>query len=414
MGDPYSGGVSRTVNTGSNGLSRVHSGPSPTLPAGLSLPEAFHWLLEAGHKDLLGVSEQLLMVDREPAKVLALFGHRELWAWAHDQTQAVMGWQPLPFLDGRPVRLLWTQWTTLGAISGAIFALGAPDVEQATPAQEPAERPGDIFADVVPGTSPAATAIRGQLASWVGRCLCVRVTGPRGVGKDYVARALLSTQERLAPGRLMDPLVVDDPKLIIGEIWSTRVRDAIERGRPLFIRDLHSVPDRDVHVVFEWVTRAVASATPLVVSHAPWASDFSARRWEQVLPEQIRIPELVSRPEDLPELVRALGHATFGQRCDLKLTAGALRLLSGVRWVGNTAELEAVVIDARRRSGTDRLSENWIRLPSGATGGAGLADLERRAVQDALERTGGNRTAAAALLGISRSTLHRRLKAQGV
>lgn len=386
--------------------------PSAAPPSGLRLPEAFQWLLDQGHTNLLGVSEQLLLVDQQPAKILGLFGHRELWSWAHDQSQAVMGWQPLPFLDGRDVRLLWTEWTTLGAISGAIFALGAHSGNDAAASNRPNASPGlgESFSQVMPGTSSTATAVRGQLASWSGRRPCVRVTGARGVGKDYVARALLAAQDDLATGRRMDALVVYDPKLLTGEIWSTRVRDAVERSRPLFIRDLHTVADRELHTVLPLVQAAVAGSGAVVVSHAAWASEFAARRWEQAIPEQIRLPELSGRIEDLPALVHALGCATFGPRTDLRLTAGALRLLSSVRWTGNVAQLEAVVIDARRRSGTDRLSEQWLRLPAEAAVPAGLADLERRAVQDALERTGGNRTAAAALLGISRSTLHRRLK----
>lgn len=383
-------------------------------PGNMRLPEAFQWLLDQGHTNLLGVSEQILLADREPAKVLGLFSHRELWAWAHDQSQAIMGWEALPFLDGRSVRLLWTEWTALGAISGAVFSLTAFQRQSAAPrkTRETPQDPGEAFIQTVPGTSVAAVAVRGQLASWGRRRLCLRVTGARGVGKDYVARALLDFQDSLAVGRRMDPLTVDDPKLLSGAIWSRRVQDAIERGRPLFIRDLHTVPDRDLHATLGLVTQAVESGNPVVVSHAPWSSEFSARRWEQVIPEQIRLPELGSRLEDLPEIVRALGQGTFGSRCELRLTAGALRSLATVRWAGNIAQLEAIVIDARRRSGTDRLTDDLLRLPSNAPPPTALAEIERRALDDALQRTGGNRTAAAALLGISRSTLHRRLRGQ--
>jgi DNA-binding NtrC family response regulator len=45
---------------------------------------------------------------------------------------------------------------------------------------------------------------------------------------------------------------------------------------------------------------------------------------------------------------------------------------------------------------------------------AGLNELEREAIREALLKTGGNRKRAAELLGISRRTLHYRLKEYGI
>jgi DNA-binding NtrC family response regulator len=49
-------------------------------------------------------------------------------------------------------------------------------------------------------------------------------------------------------------------------------------------------------------------------------------------------------------------------------------------------------------------------LPPGATAGLTMDEIERRAIEDALERTGGNRTQAAEMLGIGLRTLQRKLK----
>jgi transcriptional regulator of acetoin/glycerol metabolism len=43
-----------------------------------------------------------------------------------------------------------------------------------------------------------------------------------------------------------------------------------------------------------------------------------------------------------------------------------------------------------------------------------LAELEKRAILSALEHTKGDRTVAAALLGIGRTTLYRKLKEYGL
>ena len=48
--------------------------------------------------------------------------------------------------------------------------------------------------------------------------------------------------------------------------------------------------------------------------------------------------------------------------------------------------------------------------PAGSAAGMTMEEIERRAILDALERTGGNRTQAAEMLGIGLRTLQRKLK----
>ena len=55
--------------------------------------------------------------------------------------------------------------------------------------------------------------------------------------------------------------------------------------------------------------------------------------------------------------------------------------------------------------------------PSFGTAGRGiipLADVEKRAIMEAIEYTKGDRTVAAAMLGIGRTTLYRKLKEYGL
>jgi transcriptional regulator of acetoin/glycerol metabolism len=62
--------------------------------------------------------------------------------------------------------------------------------------------------------------------------------------------------------------------------------------------------------------------------------------------------------------------------------------------------------------GSRVLGEAIFLRPSG--GGASLADRERRAILETLQATGGRLAAAARHLGISRTTLWRRLRAYGL
>jgi len=91
-------------------------------------------------------------------------------------------------------------------------------------------------------------------------------------------------------------------------------------------------------------------------------------------------------------------------------------LLPIVRALLDARDEAIVIVDARGggrtlplRLGITTLGQ-LIIVPASA--GRTWADQERRAIRDALEETGGKRSETARRLGISRTTLWRRLKAE--
>jgi two-component system response regulator HydG len=144
---------------------------------------------------------------------------------------------------------------------------------------------------------------------------------------------------------------------------------------------------------------------------------------------QTRLPPLRERRDDIPELVRHFC-AVLGDDMGRKVTRiadDALDVLSNYRWPGNVRELRNVVERALVLGDGPVLELDDLPpelhhagAPSAGAGvaqAAGapmkvmpLADLEREAIAAALEATGGNKARAAALLGIDRTTLYRKLK----
>jgi two-component system response regulator HydG len=107
------------------------------------------------------------------------------------------------------------------------------------------------------------------------------------------------------------------------------------------------------------------------------------------------------------------------------ITTDAVGILSAYDWPGNVRELrntiEKMVVLARgdRLTARDipanirdavRAAGPVIPVAPPAGGSESLADNERRMILGALKRADGNRTKAAEALGISRRTLHRKLK----
>ena len=110
-------------------------------------------------------------------------------------------------------------------------------------------------------------------------------------------------------------------------------------------------------------------------------------------------------------LARAFVDRLAGEGLPVRsLSEEALRILTGYRWPGNVRELrnliERAAIFADDEIRPEHLSFGHGGRPMART----MAEIERRAIEEALAEFGGNRTKAAKRLGISLRTLQYRLK----
>jgi DNA-binding NtrC family response regulator len=147
----------------------------------------------------------------------------------------------------------------------------------------------------------------------------------------------------------------------------------------------------------------------------------------------VTIPPLRSRRADVAPLARhfaALAAAKVGRPAP-RLTPAAVTLLEGHAWPGNVRELRAAIervvvltraaeIDADDVARSDPATFGaaaHVAAPR-ATSDAGLRSqvrsLEEARIREALEKTGGNQTRAARLLGIARQTLLTRMDEFGI
>jgi len=131
----------------------------------------------------------------------------------------------------------------------------------------------------------------------------------------------------------------------------------------------------------------------------------------------ITVPPLRQRASDIPLLARhflarfACEHPSF----EATLSGEALAALTTYRWPGNVRELEnAMQYAAIRCRGSliecHHLPPNFERPCAGSSAGRPPIALDLEGVRQALLHNEGNRSEAAALLGVSRTTLWRFLK----
>jgi hypothetical protein len=133
-------------------------------------------------------------------------------------------------------------------------------------------------------------------------------------------------------------------------------------------------------------------------------------------PADVRVPPLRERPEDLSDIVPALILRHAGDPGPHG-AAELMQALMRADWPGNARQLESVIqgMVAHRPHGELSLRDlpaayqrvPWRRLSP-------MERIERAAILHALEQTGGHKVRAAALLGIGRATLYRKLKELGI
>jgi Nif-specific regulatory protein len=143
---------------------------------------------------------------------------------------------------------------------------------------------------------------------------------------------------------------------------------------------------------------------------------------------EIVVPSLRKRPEDIPELAEYFLHrfvAETGSKIK-GFTPRAMEELLRYRWPGNVREMKnvierAVVLTRSEYIDHDDLVLSTLRTAGDTDSGlldvangrgepASLADIEKQHILETLRQTGWNKSRAAIILGIERSTLDRKIR----
>jgi DNA-binding NtrC family response regulator len=168
----------------------------------------------------------------------------------------------------------------------------------------------------------------------------------------------------------------------------------------------------------------IVAATNLDVERAVREGRFREDLYYRLNVIAIVLPPLRERRTDIPLLVEHFLQK-FAGSTRREVSPEALKLLMAYDWPGNVRELESVIERALLLGESDRIVP--ADLPAGVRAGLGgsrralldleipesgidLEELERSLILKALEKSEGNVTRAARLLGLSRRTLQYRLE----
>lgn len=268
--------------------------------------------------------------------------------------------------------------------------------------------------------------------------LPILVTGETGTGKELMARALHGLRSPQAPFFAVNTAGLDDTTFsdaLFGHVAGAFTGG--ERARSGFVEEagdgtlfLDEIGDlspssqvRLLRLLQEGEYFPVGSDRPkrgrcrfVVATHKDIATDpgFRPDLFWRLQSHRIHLPPLRERKEDIPLLCR---HFLSEAARDLgrevpEPSAEFLQRLADMDFPGNIRELRGLVHDLAARNRGQWPKEPVGKAPDMPHPGEfpTLSKLQARHIEEALEKTGGNRTAAAEMLGISRQTLITRLK----
>jgi len=172
----------------------------------------------------------------------------------------------------------------------------------------------------------------------------------------------------------------------------------------------------------------VVAATHRDLEHEVRAGRFRQDLLFRLKVITIKVPPLREHAEDIPELARFfLERLSATLRKTMRMTPAAERRLFAYHWPGNVRQLRAVlestavmsegeVIDAAALplSGVSDVAPITVTAAADAPASLDIDDLETWAILKALKQTAGNVSQAARVLGISRDTLHTKLKKKNI
>ncbi len=309
------------------------------------------------------------------------------------------------------------------------------------------------FSGIV-GASPAMREVFALMERAAESDLPVLILGESGTGKELVAKALHFNGPRRSEPFVAVNCAALPEMLIESELFGhergaftgahQRRRGAFERaaGGTILLDEigdmepslqgklLRVLQEREIQRLGADATLAVdvrvITATNQNLEEAMRAGRFRDDLYYRVATIPIKIPPLRERREDIPLLAAHFleKQTKDSDRTITGISDAALRAMYGHDWPGNVRELENAIGRAILMEPSDTLSEASLQpLGKDAPGVAEmteqeapespimtLKELERRAVTQALKDSNQNISQAAKLLGIDRTTLHRKLR----
>lgn len=304
-------------------------------------------------------------------------------------------------------------------------------------------------ADDLLGDSPAMVNLRTRITRAAVQSFTILIEGESGSGKELVALALHRRSARSGGPFVVVNCAAIPSSLLEAELFGYKrgAFSGAERDHPglfqqadegtLFLDEVGELsPDCQVkllRVIEGKAFRPIGATTDIksdvriiAATNRNLDAEVKAGRFRQDLHQRLKVievsvPPLRERPEDIPYLVQYfLDKLAVECRRTVHLTPAAIEYLQTHPWPGNVRQLRALMENTVAMGDSDTVDVDWLKRimtpgpPIEAPPSLNWEDIEHWAVEKALKQTGGNISQASVVLGMSRDTLHAKVKKYGI
>ena len=305
------------------------------------------------------------------------------------------------------------------------------------------------FDDLV-GESPTMLRLKGLARRFAKVNDPVLISGENGVGKDIVAQAMHNASPRkdgpfvtvncaAIPATLMEAELFGYAagSFTGASRFGMKGKFEIAAGGTIFLDEIGELPfemqPKLLRALEKNEVQKIGQAAPMRVDFRLVAATnrdlesmvekglFREDLYQRINMFELHIPPLREHREDLPLLCHVLVAALEGVKRAraVRVSDEVMELFFASNWSGNVRELRNVLRFALFSMGADEnvvrrehLPERFLRKREHEKAGltAGRQKTERGLIEEALKQCQGNRTKAAAKLGISRNCLYQKMK----
>ncbi len=280
----------------------------------------------------------------------------------------------------------------------------------------------------------------------------VLIQGESGTGKELVANIIHYNSmvadgpfikvncSALAEGVLESELFGHEKGAFTGALYMKKGRFELADGGTLFLDEIGDLPPSIQIKLLRFLQESefervggtktlkvdvrIISATNKDLEKLVESETFREDLFYRLKVVSMEVPPLRERKEDIPLIVKY--HLNKFEEIHNKkidgITSEAMKVIKSYNWPGNIRELmncieSSIVMTVNNELTADSLppflSHKSVKQTSGKEPG-NLFEIEKKAIIDALNKTGGNKTEAARVLGIGLRTLYRKLQLYGL
>lgn len=261
--------------------------------------------------------------------------------------------------------------------------------------------------------------------------LPILIEGGLGVGKEILAYWIhLNSDNKLKPFITVNCNIVNRESLdYFLENWDGIL--PMGTGVTLFVKEIEKLDTESQKKLLDLLKRSEFSQSSRIIAsttkNLPQLAEkleFDAELYYQVSKLNLYVPSLRERIDEIDNLCNLYiieANSKFGKQI-IQIDDDAVGLLKSVNWIYNFEQLRKIVYelvlsaqsakitkdDVEDRLSTDKMPQ--AAMPDFIGKFSNLEEMEAHVIRSVLEKENGNQVKAAQRLGISRSTLWRKMK----